>query len=259
MSNKLGMDTELAIEVVRSVQGYADALGYIEDEVRLARVMSLNPLNFALNPGAMVLAPSSIIMAASVSADLTNVRNTLDYLRLKLAQEALQQSQVSNSLLTTDPGWFAQVPNAEKPEEVSIFDEALEGLGIVATVIEKAGLFVNILKTIDHWWDALPPGWKSVIKVVERGGKFVPILGFVASLASTILEWDPDNVWGNTRNVIGTVLEAGEVVAAFALIPPLTPAGAILEGVLTTANVAWNVMDIAWDLHDEDVWNWPWE
>lgn len=259
MSGKLGMNVDLATQVTQSINGLSSGLGMIEQQVYLARSMSLNPLNFALNPGALILAPASITMAASASADLANVRQTLEYLVLKLSQEATQQAQVSNSLHPTDPGWFAQAPTARKPDEIPIFQQEWNAFLGVVNIGGNVLLARDLVEAADRWWKDIPKPVKTGIDVVLRGGKFIPWVGAGFSAITLVTEWDNDNAWGNWRNGIGLALDAASVVALVTLVPPLTPAGVVIEGALLGVGLAWDVMDIAWDLHDDGVWSWPWE
>jgi hypothetical protein len=257
--SKLGMNTETANDVANSIAGMAAGLAFIEQEVRLARAMSMNPINYLLQPGAGVLAPASIGIAASASADIANVRQTLDYLVLKLRQEATQQFQVSNSLLVTDPGWFAQAPTAVRPDEIGIFEQELDALGIVAFWGGLVLLGRDVVDAVDSWVKNLPPDVKTGLKVVLRGGKFIPFVGVGFSAISLVAEWDNENVWGNWRNGIGLGIDVASAVATVLLVPPLTPVGAVVEAGLLGLGIAWDVMDLAWDTHDEGMWQWPWE
>ena len=259
MSTKLGMNTSIAESVATTVSSLGTGLDAIDQEVRLARLMSLNPLNYMLNPGALVLTPVSIGIAMSASADITNARAQLEYLVEKLRQEATQQFQVSNSLVSTDPGWFAPGPNAQKPKDVGPFDEAIDLFGPFAKISDIVGIIGGAFEAVDLWWKGLPPGVTKVIKTVTKVGKFIPFVGIAFSLGSTILDWDNDNVWGNVRNIIGVGLDAASIVAAVTLIPPLTPAGVVIEGALLGVGLAWDVMDFAWDAHDDGDWKFPWE
>lgn len=255
----LGMNTETANDVATSIAGMATGLAFIEQEVRLARVMSLNPINYLLQPGSSVLAPASITIAASASADIANVRQTLDYLVLKLQQEANQQNQVSNSLLVTDPGWFAQAPTATRPDEIGIFEQELDALGLIAFV---GGLVLtgrDLIDALVSWCKKLPAPVRTALEVVLRGGKFIPFVGVGFSAISLVAEWDNENVWGNWRNGIGLGIDIASAAAAVLLIPPLTPVGAAVEAGLLGLGIAWDVMDFAWDMHDEGKWQWPWE
>ncbi len=257
--SKLGMNTDTANDVANSIAGMAAGLAFIEQEVRLARAVSLNPINYLLQPGASVLAPASIGIAASASADIANVRQTLDYLVLKLRQEAMQQDQVSNSLLTTDPGWFAQAPTATRPDEIGIFEQEFAALADIAFVGSLVLLGRDLIDAADHWWKNLPSSVKSGMKVALRGGKFIPFVGVGFSAVSLVAEWDNENVWGNWRNGIGLGIDVASAVATVLLVPPLTPVGAVVEAGLLGLGIAWDVMDLAWDTHDEGMWQWPWE
>jgi len=259
MSTKLGMNTTTADSVAATVASLGVGLEAINEEVRLARLVSLNPLDFMLNPGALILTPASIGIAMSVSADITNASAQLDYLVEKLRQEATQQNQVSNSLVSTDPGWFAPGPTAKKPEDVTAFDEAIDVFGIFSKISDYVGIVGGVFDAVDTWWKNLPPGVTKVVKAVTKVGKFIPFVGIGFSITSTVLDWDNDNVWGNVRNIIGVGLDAASIVAAVTLVPPLTPVGAVIEGTLLGVGLAWDVMDVAWDAHDDGDWKWPWE
>lgn len=245
--SRLGMNTELATEVAGVVSGLSAGLESVDAQVRLARVVSANPLSYMLNPGAMILAPASIGLAASVSVDIANVRQTLDYLVLKLRQEALQQEQVSNSLDRTDPGWFAQAPTAQRPEDLTLLDEFAPFLDVANWVLYLEGIVGNAGEAFDRWWTSMPPWARGVVSYADNVGKWVPFVGAPIGWVSVVAEWDDDNVWGNTRNIIGASIGTLEVIC---LIPPLTPAAPVVGAV----GLVWDTVDLVWDLGDEFWW-----
>lgn len=245
--SKLGMNTELANEVAGSVSGLASGLALIEQEVRLARAVSINPLTYMLNPGAMILAPASIGIAASVNVDIANVRQTLEYLVLKLRQEAVQQDQVSNSLTPSDPGWFAPGPTARRPEDLTLLDEFAPFIDVANWILLVEGFISNAGEAFGRWWTAMPPWAQNVVKYSDNFGKLVPFAGAPIGWISVATEWDDDNAWGNTRNIIGASIGTAELIC---LIPPLTPAAPIVGAV----GLAWDVFDTVWDLGDDFWW-----
>lgn len=247
MATKLGMNTELAVEVANSVAGLSTGLASVEDQLRLARLMSLNPLNYLLNPGASILAPASITIAASAAADIANARNMLDYLVLKLRQEAVQQNQVSNSLTPLDPGWFAQAPTAQRPEEIDLLDMFDPFRQVLTWTVRIRNLVDAGLQGLSKWWSKAPDWLKTGAKISGKAGKFVPFVGAPLGWVNVAADWDDDNAWGNTRNIIGATLGTAEVIC---LIPPLTPAAPIVAGV----GLAWDVFDTVWDIGDEFWW-----
>jgi|SRR5690554_229554 len=251
MAGKLGMNVDLANQVAASISGHSSGLGLIEQQLYLARSMSLNPLNFALNPGALILAPASITMAASASADLANVRQTLDYLVLKLSQEATQQAQVSNSLDPTDAGWFAPGPTANRPDAIGVFENEWDAFGIFVNVGNYVLLGKDLLdvagQAITKWWDNAPKWVTTGADIAMKGGKFLPFVGTAFSVTGVFTDWDDDNVWGNTRNIIGASLDVLSVVT---LIPPLTPAAPVFAA----AGLVWDVVDTVWDVFDDPWW-----
>jgi hypothetical protein len=245
--SRLGMNTELANEVAGTVSGLASGLALIEQEVRLARAVSINPLTYMLNPGAMILAPASIGLAASVNVDIANVRQTLEYLVLKLRQEAVQQDQVSNSLTPADPGWFAPGPTARRPEDLTLLDEFAPGIDIANWILFVEGFISTAGDVFDKWWTSMPPWAQNVVKYADNVGKWVPFVGAPIGWVSVAAEWDDDYVWGNTRNIIGASIGTLELIA---LIPPLTPAAPIVGAV----GLVWDVFDTVWDLGDDFWW-----
>jgi hypothetical protein len=115
MADNLGMNATLAEGVVAALSGQAGSLGYIEAQVNLARVQSLNPASFGILPGLLVINPASLHLAASASADLANARAMVEYLVTVLSQEVAQQRGVSDSLTPADAGWFVRGPSAVRP------------------------------------------------------------------------------------------------------------------------------------------------
>lgn len=249
MGTSLGMNTDKARDVSSSVAGYAEALSFVETQLDMARLASLNPINF-FSPGALILSPVSITVAASAAADLANARATLAYLATRLAQEATQQDQVSNSLLVTDPGWFAQAPNAKKPTVITLGDQLWDDFGslinISSYILMIEGAFETVSDIFEKWWKEA--SWaQDVIKWGTSLGKWVPYVGMPIAWIGVATDWDEDYVWGNTRNVIGAVIATAEVVT---LIPPLTPASPVIGAV----GLVWDIFDTVWDLGDEFWW-----
>jgi hypothetical protein len=245
--SKLGMNTELAFEVAGTVSGLASGLAAVEQEVRLARTISLNPLPYMLSPGAVIFAPASIGLAASVSVDLANVRQTLDYLVQKLHQEAFQQNQVSHSLTPADAGWFAPGPTARRPEDLTLLDEFAPFVDIASWATFVEGFVSTAGDIFDKWWKDMPPWARHVVGYADNVGKWVPFVGAPIGWASVATEWDDDYVWGNTRNIIGASIGTIELIC---LIPPLTPAAPIVGAV----GLVWDVFDTVWDLGDDFWW-----
>jgi len=260
MTTRIGMNTTVASGVVSSISGQAMGLEGIEQEVTAARLTSMNPLAYALSPGSLILAPFSITIAASAAADLANVRASLSYLVQTLSQEISQQQATSNSLSSADPGWFPSRvgPSGTAPDDIGIFERELE---IINTIANAGNLILLARDGIEaaKTWLKLHPKIMDVAEIVLKGGKFIPIAGVLFSAISLAVEWDSENVWGNWRNGIGLALDGASVVAAVMLVPPLTPVGAVLSGVLLGVGIAWDITDILWDKHDEGKWAWPWE
>jgi len=248
MSRNIGMDPTAAQNAAINVSSLSAGLALVENQVRLARLMSLNPLNYVLDPGALIIAPQSIQTAAEASADIASVRQTLEYLTTLLGQEAAQQLQVSNSLRTTDPGWFAQPPTATKPDDIDPWEQEWSLWQDVTTWANYAGtawgLVESAWKGIEagakKWLDDIPPWVTKGADIFSKAGKFVPWGGAVFGVSAIFTEWDNDNPWGNTRNIIGGVLGVAEVVC---LIPPLTPAAPVVAAV----GLVWDVFDTGWD------------
>lgn len=77
----------------------------------------------------------------------------------------------------------------------------------------------------------------------------MPGLGAVGSTASLLFEWDPNNVWGNVRNGVGAALGVVVLVAPFFGHP-----GVVTAGIAATVGIAWNGMDLVWDVGENYVW-----
>ena len=260
MSSRIGMNTGLAGNVVSSISGQSVGLEGIEQQVTAARLASLNPLSYAMNPGSLILAPWSITIAASAATDLANVRASLEYLVQKLSQEITQQQQTSGSLTSADPGWFSSQngPTATAPDEIGLFEREIQIIGNAADIGGKILILRDIIEATDKYL-TLNPKLKIGIDIVLKGGKFIPWVGAGFSAIGLVTEWDSKNVWGNWRNGIGLAFDVASIAAIPLLVPPLTPAGAVIEGVLVFGGIAWDVMDVAWDAHDDGFWTWPWE
>lgn len=248
MSTRFGMNTSVARDAMNSISGLSGGLAHLEAEIGLAESMSLNPLNFALNPGALILAPTSIAIAESAKNDLANVQQTLQYLMLRLSQEIAQQEQVSNSLFTTDPGWFAAAPTAKRPDEIEMKDTAYAiFIKITNYVLLAQDAIRTAFEAAEKWWKHAPAWVKVGADIGKRAGKFIPFAGLAFSTAAIFTDWDDDYVWGNTRNIVAASLDALTIIS---LIPPLTVATPVIEVI----SLAWDAMDTIWDLGDENNW-----
>lgn len=244
---RLGMNVDLGTEVADSVAGLSAAISVIEQEVRLARLVSLNPLGFGLVPGMPVLNPGSIVLAGQVNVDLANARQMLDHLAEVLRQEARQQWQVSNTLTPADPGWFAPGPTAKRPEDVTLLDEFMPAIDIANWILYLEGYIGTAGDVFEKWWKDMPPWAKGIVKYGDNVGKWVPFVGAPIGWVSVYTEWDDDYVWGNTRNIIGASIGTAELIC---LIPPLTPAAPIVGAV----GLLWDTVDLVWDLGDDFWW-----
>jgi len=247
---KLGMNPTTARNVSVTLSNLSNLLESVENEVKIARVMSLNPLENILT-GGLMLNPASIGLALSASTDLANARTKLEYFALLLTQEAVQQEQVSNSLTPLDPGWYAPAPTAKKPDDISIGDEFWDEFGTFANIYNYLGIVEGAFETLgDIWtkaWNDAPPWAKDVIKWGDNLGKWVPFVGMPIAWGGVVADWDEDYVWGNTRNIIGASIATIEVIC---LIPPLTPAAPVVGAV----GLVWDIFDTVWDLGDEFWW-----
>jgi large repetitive protein len=87
-----------------------------------------------------------------------------------------------------------------------------------------------------------PPWMRAVSIFTKDGGRLLPGLGISVSVAVAVLDWDPDDPWGNTRNWGSVVLGAAVILSPLTgPIAPYVAAGA--EGLL----VLWDGMDLVWD------------
>lgn len=250
MNTRMGMNTSTAHAVVSAVGNYSGAISAVQMEIQIARAMSMNPIAYALDPGAMLLAPVSITMAEAAATDLANVKASLDYLATKLSQEIMQQEDVSYSLLKSDCGWYAQPPTVKKPDVVQMFGVPWDILAPFVDIGNKISAAHDWLEMIEKLFN-LPPGAKTALKWVLKAGKFIPFAGVVFSGATIFTEWDDDNAWGNTRNFISFGLDAATIAIAPLLIPPATIAGAPAEVVVLGIGIAWDAFDSIWDASDD--------
>lgn len=247
MSTKLGMNVDAVVSSVAAMRADAGVLGEIEKSVHLARLMSLSPLDFGIVPGLPVLAPVSIGMAALAQAEISNAMAAMEYLILRATQEADQQRDVSGSLVPTDPGWYVSPVTAEKPTpNYNIFKMVMNDALLLWSLPTTAwGIIDSIQEFFKH-----PPKW--VTTTFNYGKKYalkfvglLPWIGLATSGASTALEWDEDNAWGNTRNSIGTGIAIAEV--ATLEVPPVS-------AVIAVVGLGWDIMDLVWDIGDDFIW-----
>ena len=250
MARRIGMNTATAHSVVNSVGGYSMALSAVQFEIQMARAMSMNPVSYSIDPGALLLSPISIVMAESAATDLANVKASLDYLMTKLSQEIMQQEDVSYSLTESDCGWYAQPPTVKKPNEQQMFGVDWNALAPLVDIGNKISFIHDWIELGEKTLN-LPKPVMTALKWVVKGGKFIPFAGVAFSGAAIFTEWDDDNVWGNTRNFIGFGIDAVSVAIAPLLIPPATIAGAPAEVVVLGIGIAWDAFDMIWDASDE--------
>jgi hypothetical protein len=247
----IGMNTDEATGVLHSLDSLSGSIDAIQARLAEIRMMSLNPGSFFVDPGSLVLAPASIIGALSIATELTNAKNNLKFLVTLLGQEIEQQTETSQSLTPQDKGWDAKAPTATAPGEVSLWDEGWEGFSDLISVANPLATLTSdvsdAFKAAEKVWKDTPPWVKTGAKLAERGGKIIPVVGAVVGTVSVFTDWDPDYVWGNTRNIVGASLNVAEVIC---LIPPLEPA----ELVVVPLADLWNTMDAVWDLGDDLNW-----
>ncbi len=253
---KQGMNPDLGLQVAANIAALSAQLDGIRSTVAWARTVSLGTM--ALVPGSVILAPASIPMAMAATNQLANAQAQLAYLVEKLRQEAQQQHSVSNSLTPLDAGWFAPGPTANKPGHLSVWDTEWEYAGsvaggawsVISWVDTVVGIGTSALEVADKWWKTAPDWVHDSAKVVGRGGKVIPWVGTGVGGVNTVLEWDNDNWWGNTRNIIGNVLDVASVVS---LIPPLTVASPFIAA----GSLFWDLFDLGWDLiGDDNIFGW---
>jgi hypothetical protein len=251
MNDMIGMDTEEAAGVLHSVGSLSGNIDSIQERLAEIRMMSLNPSSAFVDPASLILAPESIIASLAIANELTNAKNNIGYLLTLLGQEIEQQKETSQSLTPQDKGWDAKAPTATAPGEVSLWDEAWEGISDLVSVANPLATLTSdvsdAFKAAVKIWQDAPPWVKTGAKLAERGGKVVPVLGAVVGTVSVFTDWDPNYVWGNTRNIVGASLNIVEVVC---LIPPLDPA----EIVVAPLADLWNSMDAVWDIGDDMNW-----
>jgi hypothetical protein len=252
VNDMIGMDTVDARAVLGTLESLSGAIDSIQARLAEIRLASLNPMSYALDPGSLILAPSSIVEALIVATGLTNAKNGMSYLLTLLGQEIEQQDEVSDSLTPQDKGWNATAPTAAEPGQVSLWDEVADGIGTGLAwtngLLTIEGDFSDSVKAATRFFQH-PPAWmKSVTKIGDSsGGKLIPVAGAVLGTVSVFTDWDPNYVWGNTRNIVGAGLSWLEVIC---LIPPLDPA----EIVVAPLDDLWNSMDAVWDLGDSLKW-----
>lgn len=125
----------------------------------------------------------------------------------------------------------------------------VEVIRIAAVVVNASVWAIGLLAEIPKVVAGISGPLRDISIWTLRGGRFLPGLGLIASLGSTLLEWDNNNVWGNVRNVIGAGIGAVVLVA-----PALGLPGTATAAVAATVGIAWNGMDLVWDVGETYVW-----
>jgi hypothetical protein len=160
VSRTLGMNPDEVRTTLNRVRALAGGLQTIENKVWKARAMSLNPWNYALDPGSLILAPYSIVVAASASGDIASVRNSLAFLLGKLDHEITQQVLVSQTLSSKDYGWdYSFNPpqsqgdynNDTNPWELGW--QWLTGQGPRHNYFTDGDPFTELVREHEHWED----------------------------------------------------------------------------------------------------------
>ncbi len=250
-TNKLGMNVSSVEGELASLRSEAEMLRQAERMLHAARLMSANPLSYALNPGAAIIAPWSTFTAAQAQADLANAMEAIEYLVVRLSQEAAQQRASSDA---SDASYLhgAIIPvTAQRPTGDSNPLAILAGDVLSLYDIITVPFFA--VREIGMIFDKAPPWMKSVAKYSTKYllklGNLVPGLGAVTGVASTALEWEENaaegNHWGNVRNTIGASLAVAEVATI-----PAPPVAAVIA----TVGLAWDVFDLVWDIGEDFIW-----
>lgn len=249
--DKLGMNVSSVEAELAALRAEAEMLGNAERSLHLARLTSANPLSYALTPGAAIIAPWSAVAAAQAQADLANARQAIDYLLLKLGQEAAQQRGVSDSSDASFRDGLVIPVTARKPAGDSNVLGILAGDAFMLYDLVTVPFFA--IREIGMIFDKAPPWMKTVAKYSTKYllklGNLVPGLGAATGVASTALEWEDNaaegNHWGNTRNAIGATLALAEVATI-----PAPPVAAVIA----TVGLVWDVFDLVWDIGEDFIW-----
>ena len=216
--SKIGMNPDEVRALSGQIDGQLGVLDGAQAAVALAGVISANPLQYLLAPGALILSPWSIAQTAAASVEIINARASAQELVGKLLAEAGAQEWASSDL---DALYFEPVawrtPDASKVPAFDPFDPngpfswiknlvstIADVWGTVETTFDGIKLWgEKTWKEIVDWWDKTPPWAKGLAKF----GKLLPWAGTAITLYDLSQSWAAGDVGGNIRNVVSLITD----------------------------------------------------
>jgi hypothetical protein len=256
LNHMLGMNPEEVRSKANLLRSQLSILESAAQTVEYAANSSLNPLSYGIQPGGLIIAPFAIAGTQRASARVRAACASVLELAAKLFDEADQQAIVSSGTSASYLGGYVpSVKNPRRPGNVGdpgdILRDILDDLSGLIDWANGGIFFEGFISTagdaFDRWWKNMPPLAQGIVEYGAKYGKFVPFVGERLAWVSVATEWDDDDAWGNTRNIIGATIATVELVC---LIPPLTPAAPIVGAL----GLLWDTFDAVWDLGDEYWW-----
>jgi len=243
--SRIGMNPDEVRALSGQIDGQLGVLDGAQAAVALAGVMSANPLQYLLAPGALILSPWSISQTSLASVEIINARASAQELVGKLLAEAGAQEWASSDL---DALYFEPVawrtPDASK---VPVLDPAdffnplnfikdavgtiTDIWGYAQTAYEAAEQWVKpVFDKVKKWMDDLPP-W---VTKLGKFSKIVPWLGAGVTAVDLIIAISEGNVPGIIQNAGSLIIDG-----VSALLAPTGIGALIGAGVGILWDVAW--------------------
>ena len=222
MGRLLGMNADAVMGKAQAIDTQIGQIDRLVAEVRLAGLISANPLSHGLHPGTLVMAPASIWVSASVQADLATAKNGVAALMSKLYQEIANQRTVSGADNTS----YFSVTGPKPPQLGTVEKGGIPGFweGLIGA---KGALFVGIadlasgmfgLTSEAFTWANRLSWLGKAAKGLSVAGKVFAGLGVVSGayeIVSGIVEKDgfrvADGVIGAGLGVLGLIAIANPV------------------------------------------------
>ncbi|MET0990198.1 MAG: hypothetical protein ABWY54_06095 [Glaciihabitans sp.] len=246
---KIGLSPETVRGHATSIENQLGLLDHAQQSLQTAGLMSANPLNYLLSPGALVLSPWSITQTSMANVEIALARASARELVQKLLYEVGAQEFASSALDGSyETGYAWRTDDAKKIPDLEPGDlfnplnfaknlvdnvSTLYGLGETALLAAKRWA-EPVFNDFKAWWKALPP-WAGKL---SKFGKAIPILGSAVSLIDLGIAISEGDVPGIIQHGGSIVIDI--VTAALA---PTLVGGLIGAGVGILWDAGWEIAD----------------